>query len=244
MVDAALAGLHAEIAELRRSVTRLDDIHAVRTLHFKYGYYIDMCLYDEAAELFARDGTMTILNGVWRGKDSVRRCYTGWMRGLFTEGGNGPVYGFLLDHLMAQDIVDISDDGLTAWGRFRCLMQAGSHETKERKVPPFDGQMWEGGIHENVFVKEDGVWKIRDLNYNMLWQADFATGWAHSVERPQSLARTFPEDPVGPDELIADTPQRWPHMRVVPFHYAHPVTGARWAAAGSEPARQKEIAGV
>lgn len=244
MVDATVASILAEIAELRRAVARLDDIHAVRTLHFKYGYYIDMCLYDEAADLFARDGTMTILNGIWRGKESVRRCYTGWMRGMFTDGVNGPVHGFLLDHLMAQDIVDISEDGLTAHGRFRCLMQAGSHETKERKVPPFDGQMWEGGIHENVFIKEDGVWKIKDLNYNMLWQADFASGWAHSVELPPMLERTFPEDRFGPDELIADPPQRWPHTRVVPFHYRHPVTGKRWSAPENEPSHQKETAGA
>jgi hypothetical protein len=241
MMDADLASLRAEIAELRRAVTRLDDIHAVRTLHFKYGYYIDMCLYDEAADLFAEDGTMTILNGVWRGKESVRRCYTQWMRGMFTQGVNGPVYGFLLDHLMAQDIVDISDDGLTARGRFRCLMQAGSHETKERKVPPFDGQMWEGGVHENVFVKDAGVWKIKELNYNMLWQADFATGWAHSVDRLPPLERTFPEDPLGPDELIADPARRWPHMRVVPFHYPHPVTGEPWLGAVA-PAEQTEDA--
>lgn len=241
---ASLADMRAEIAELRRAVSRLDDIHAVRTLHFKYGYYIDMCLYDEAAALFARDATMTILNGVWRGRESVRRCYTGWMRGLFTGGGNGPVHGFLLDHLMAQDIVDISDDGMSAYGRFRCLMQAGCHETREHKLPPFDGQMWEGGIHENVFVKEDGAWKIRDLNYNMLWQADYASGWAHSVEVPQSLERTYPDDPNGPDELIDSTPLRWPHTRVVPFHYPHPVTGEPWSETACRPAPCEVRAGA
>jgi hypothetical protein len=24
------------------------------------------------------------------------------------------------------------------------------------------------------------------------------------------------------------TPKFWPHTRVVPFHYPHPVTGERW----------------
>lgn len=228
MADATVEDLRAEFNELRRSVTRLNDIHAVRTLHFKYGYYIDMCLYDEAADLFAEDSVFYILNGIWRGKESIRRCYTGWFRSMFTQGVNGPIYGFLLDHVMSQDIVDISDDGLTAYGRFRCLMQAGSHETKQRKVPPFDGQMWEGGIHENIYVKEDNIWKIKELNYNMLWQADFETGWAHSVARVEPLVRTYPEDPLGPDELRPVYPM-WPHTRVVPFHYPHPVTGASWS---------------
>lgn len=236
MPDADLEGMRSELAELRRSLTRLEDIHAVRTLHFKYGYYIDVCLYEEAAELFAEDSTFYILNGVWRGKESVRRCYTGWMRSLFTEGTDGPSYGFLLDHFMGQDIVEISDDGLTARGRFRCLMQAGSHETKERKIPPFDGQMWEGGIHENVYVKEDGVWKIKVLNYNMLWQADFDEGWARVVNRLPSLERTFPEDPLGPDELVAGEAVLWPNTRVVPFHYPHPVTGKPWSGLTGERA--------
>lgn len=244
MADTTLETLRAEVAALRNSVTRLDDIHAVRTLHFKYGYYIDMCLYEQAADLFAEDGTMTILNGIWRGKASVRRCYTQWMSGLFTQGVNGPVYGFLLDHFMAQDIVDIADNGLTARGRFRCLMQAGSHRTKESKVPPFDGQMWEGGIHENVYVKDGGTWKIKALNYNMLWQADYAEGWAHSVERLPALERTFPEDPLGPDELVTGSPMRWPHTRVVPFHYPHPVTGVPWQDPNRASTGQKEPANV
>src|SRR5690349_20066164 len=163
MTDATVEELRAELDELRRAVARLNDIHSVRTLHFKYGYYIDMCLYDEAVDLFADDCVVHILNGVFRGKESARRCYAGWMRDLFTEGANGPVYGFLLDHLMSQDIVDVADDGLTARGRFRCLMQAGSHESKQRKTPPFDGQMWESGVHENIYVKDGGVWKIKEL---------------------------------------------------------------------------------
>ena len=42
-----------EVRALRREVELLKDVQAVRTLHFKYGYYIDMCLYDEAVELSA-----------------------------------------------------------------------------------------------------------------------------------------------------------------------------------------------
>lgn len=230
MADVVIGELKAEIDELRRAVTRLNDIQSVRTLHFKYGYYIDMCLYDEAVDLFADDCVVYILNGIFRGKESARRCYAGYMRDLFTEGGNGPVYGFLLDHFMSQDIVDVADDGLTARGRFRCLMQAGSHESKPRKTPPFDGQMWESGIHENVYVKDRGVWKIKELNYSLGWQADYKAGWAHSTVSLEPMTRTYPEDRFGPDELAPDTANGWwPNTRVVPFHYPHPVTGAPWS---------------
>ena len=144
--------LRAELDALKRDVRDLQDIHAVRTLHFKYGYYIDMCLYDEAVELFADDAEVLFL-GIYRRQGSVARIYKGWFRDMFTQGVNGPVYGFLLDHFISQDIVDISEDGTTAWGRFRALMQAGSHESKEPKVRPMPDQCWEAGIHENTYVK-------------------------------------------------------------------------------------------
>lgn len=35
--------------------------------------------------------------------------------------------------------------------------------------------------------------------------------------------KTYPEDPLGPDELI-EQQMLWPDTRVVPFHYPHPVT--------------------
>ena len=223
------AGVMRELAELRRQVAQLEDIHAVRTLHFKYGYYIDMCLYDEATDLFADDGEVRFLNGVYKGKAGVRRLYCEWFRNLFTKGRNGPVRGFLLDHLQLQDIVDISPDGRTAHGRFRALLLAGQHETKKERIGNnFPAQCWEGGIYENRYVKARGVWKIKRLNYNMLWQADYAPGWAKSGVHLPPILETFPKNPIGPDELLPEVLNTWPNTRVVPFHYAHPVTGKRW----------------
>jgi hypothetical protein len=226
--EVSLGELKSELDALKREVQVLKDIQAVRTLHFKYGYYIDMCLYDEAVELFADDAVVTFLNGIYRGKEGAARIYKGWFRDMFTQGVNGPVYGFILDHFISQDVVDILPDGKTAKGRFRCLMQAGSHESKEPKVRPMPDQCWEAGIHENTYVKDNGVWKIKELNYNMLWQADYDTGWTHSTVHLDPLTKTYPEDPYGPTELTNVTPKFWPHTRVVPFHYPHPVTGEAW----------------
>jgi hypothetical protein len=77
-------------------------------------------------------------------------------------------------------------------------------------------------------VKERGIWKIQHLNYNMLWQADYEPGWAKSGVHLPPLTQTFPEDPRGPDRLLKEVPNTWPDTRVVPFHYAHPVTGKKW----------------
>ena len=47
--------LQREVSGLRNEVTRLNDINAVRNLHFKYGYFIDQCRYDETVDLFGAD---------------------------------------------------------------------------------------------------------------------------------------------------------------------------------------------
>ena len=217
-----------KITELEHRAGVLEDVHQVRTLHFKYGYYLDKCLYDETVELFSADAVIYFLNGVYRGREGARRLYCDWFRNLFTQGHNGPVDGFLLDHLLLQDIVDIAPDRQTAKGRFRNIMQGGVHESREA-IPGFPSQCWEGGIHEIEYVKENGVWKIRTFNYSMLWQANYEEGWAHSGVHLPPLEKTYPDDPRGPDELLPEVPETWPKTRVVPFHYPHPVTGEEWS---------------
>jgi hypothetical protein len=67
----------------------------------------------------------------------------------------------MFEHLHAQDIVDVAPDRRTAKGRFRCLLMGGVHETKKDAPPRIPGQFWEGGLYENEYVREDGVWKIQ-----------------------------------------------------------------------------------
>ena len=115
MTDAeALAALEKRVTELAHQVARLEDTHAVKCLQYKYGYYIDKCLYDEAVMLFADSGEVRFLNCLYRGKSGIRRLYCNWFRKYFTGGVNGPLRGLLLDHLLLQDVVDIAVDGHTA----------------------------------------------------------------------------------------------------------------------------------
>ena len=223
-----LETLARRVEGLTRQVARLEAAQAVRTLQHQYGYYIDKCLYREAVELFAEDAEVRFLNGVYRGRSGVHRLYCEWFGRYFARGVNGPVRGLMLDHLLLQDVIDVAEDTLSARGRFRCLLQGGTHESLGESIANFPRQFWESGIYENTYVKEDGVWKIKCLHYNMLWQADYDQGWANSGVHLTPMRRTYPDDPNGPDELLPEVPKTWPETRVVPFHYPHPVTGKRW----------------
>jgi hypothetical protein len=136
----------------------------------------------------------------------------------------------MFEHLHAQDIVDVAPDRRTAKGRFRCLLQGGVHESKKDAPPRIPSQFWEGGLYENEYVREDGVWKIQVFGYNVVWQAPYEKGWAHASGEPLMVSRwtrTFPDDPRGPDEIRTPVPRLWPQQFIVPFHYPNPVTG-KW----------------
>jgi carotenoid cleavage dioxygenase len=221
-LETELAELRRELAETRHELGVLQDIQAVRTLQFKYGYYMDKCLFPAIVDLFAEDAELRFMGGIYRGKAGARRLYGG------ATGLNGPVDGLLFEHLIVQDIVDIAPDRTRAFGRFRTFMQGGSHETNPSPPPNIPQQFWEGGVYENEYVKEDGVWKFKVFNYRVVWQADYDKGWARSAVDPLMVSapvQTFPENPRGPDEIAAAPAPRWPRQGVMPFHYPHPVTG-------------------
>ncbi|KAF2743008.1 hypothetical protein M011DRAFT_529426 [Sporormia fimetaria CBS 119925] len=215
------------VAQLQKDVRRLSDQEEVRKLQYIYGYYLDKCLYKEVAELFAdhQDTCVEFLGGRYNGKEGVKRLYVQRFANKFANGRNGPVHGFLLDHPQIQGIVDINPEGTHAQGRFRSMMSAGTHESVKDIHPRGLVQWWEGGIYENEYIKENGVWKIFRLKYFPFWHATFEKGWSHTQENyVPFLSKLFPEDSEGPDELC-ERPMMWPDTRVVPFHYEHPVTG-------------------
>lgn len=235
-----IQALQKSVEELTREVGILKDIHAIRRLQHAYGYYIDKCLYNETVDLFADDGEVRFMGGRFIGKEGVKRLYIGRFQKNFTNGKNGPVFGFLLDHPQLQDIIDVAPDRKTAKARARSMMQAGSHElrNKGQSAPDARGldasglprQWWEGGIYENEYVNEGGVWKIKVLNYRPVWHGTVEKGWAYTPpEYVKFFSETYPKDPAGPDELITNPkPVLWPDTDVVPFHYPHPVTGRWW----------------
>lgn len=219
--------LEKKIEEVSKRISDLQDIDCIRKLHHIYGYYFDACLFDEVVDLYAEDSEVRFMGGIFKGKESVRRFFCDRLRVRHTNGHNGPIYGFLLDHIMMQDVITISKDGKTAKGRYRTFMQAGRHELAEGLTR----QWWEGGVYENTYVKEDGIWKFKILDYRGLWHADVEKGWAHT---PPNLypffSEIYPKDPIGPDEIldIVPKPVLWPDTGVLPYHYPHPVTGEEW----------------
>ena len=158
--------LKEQVERLSRQLGIVEDTNAIRKLQHAYGYYLDKCIYEEVVDLFAEDGEVYFNGGIFIGKNKgVRRLYIDNFSEGFTGKKNGPIFGFLLDHLQIQDIVDVAPDRKSAKGRFRTLMQAGAHvssksgeEAVKKGQEPM--QWWEGGIYENEYVF---VNRLRDI---------------------------------------------------------------------------------
>lgn len=221
--------------KLRSALKRLETLEAkneITELHYKYGYYLDKCLYEQVVDLFANNDQARIHfhGGIWRGKESIKRIYIGRFQGNFTGGRNGPVYGFLLDHPMYQPIVTVSEDGNSAKMRIRCNMQAGLHVKAMHDDPghrDYRERAWmEGALYENDYVRENGIWKIQVLKYRPQWHANWTEGIAYTPEEfvPFVKALKRPENPTGPDEIEKVT--LWPETHVLPFHY--PDANGNW----------------
>lgn len=220
--------LTMQVQQLSHQVGVLEDTHAIRTLQFKYGYYMDKCMFEAVLDLYADDCELHFMGSVWRGKAGIRRLYVGRLGALFTGGHNGPVDGFLSDYLQLQDIIDVVPDRKSAMGRFRYFMQGGNHVTRAEPIPGLPQQWWESGVYENVYVNEDGTWKIRKLGLHLAWRADYQAGWRHALPGVGPVPpKLYPDDPLGPDAFIEGQSATWPKAAVHPFHYPHPVTGRR-----------------
>ena len=159
-------------------------------------------MWDETADLFAKDGTLEIgLRGVWVGQDRVR-AYLHTLTDL--------KYGTLFNHMQLQPKIDIAPDGLTAKGRWRAFEQFGVlHRSAQ----------WAEGTYENEYVKEDGVWKIKKLHYYMTFYVDYYKGWDQGGNPPPGAIPGMP-----PDQPTTVAYKLYPDVFVPPYHYKNPVT--------------------
>ena len=202
-----MADLEARLAALEQRVGELEDLNAIRRLHWAYGYYIDFNRAEDVVQLFAADGSVVFLSGEYRGHAGVRRLYGTWFQNFFTQGVERPGL-----RLPARPLPDAGH-------------HHGGGRTGEREGPlprPADGRLprdaaptsprgcrcssYEAGVYENDYVREDGVWKIKRLDYMMQWQADYEQGWSKTAAHLQPATQTYPDNPLGPDVLLPREP--------------------------------------
>jgi hypothetical protein len=202
-----LTALEGELSALEHEMQLLEDSKAIKRLQRAYGYYLDKKLGHEMANLFA-DAPSTSVEygnaGVYVGKQRIAQY-------LDRLVGSGLSEGELFNHMILQGVVHVADDGMTAKGRWRALIQIAEH-----------GQhaSWAEGPYENEYVKEGGVWKISKLHWYQTVAAPYNPGW-HLAPTPMAgIDASLP-----PDLPPSETYESYPSAYLPPYHYANPVSG-------------------
>jgi hypothetical protein len=204
-IAAQIAELEAAVAAAELQVQRLRAYDQLENLASAYAFYVDKSRHDDVADLFAEDGVVEILGrGVFLGQERVRE----YMHNLSPVG---PQPGALFNHMQLQPLITVSEDGLSAYMRSRLLVMFGIHETQAQ---------WGSGIYENVYVNEDGVWKLDYLHGYQDFYTLYEDGWAR-----RSSPIFAPYERLPPDRPQSVPYDPYPAAFVPPFHYVNPVSG-------------------
>ncbi len=208
----------AQLAKLEAEVIAGEDLSALKRLQRAYGYYVSKGLWEDVADLFTDDGVGHYPDGTYVGKTSLRLMF------LQNEGQGklGLGEGRLKDHMILQPVVHLDTDGRTARGRWRLISMNGrlGGETN-----------WQGGVYENVYVKEGGVWKISVLRFLPSFSGAYENGWSGQAP-PAGTPFAVPPGkltplahPHAPDRPI-DGCRGYPAACSSEFHYANAGSAA------------------
>jgi len=151
------------LTALAARVAVLNDQDGVRNIQNAYGYYVDRKMWDDAADLFAADAVVEIAGvGTFKGRAGVRRM-------LARMGPAGLSHGELNDRPLFDTVVRISSGGNEALARGTELAMLGEADQGEAS--------WGISVFRNRFVREGGLWKIREMRIQPLMTADYKVGW-------------------------------------------------------------------
>jgi hypothetical protein len=242
-LESRMDALEQEVKRLRileKEVQKFKDIEEINRLQRAYGYYLEHVMYNELADLWC-DGPEAELqwvgSGTFKGKETIRKVWS-----LLHGKGNPELL-----HMAIQisGIVTVNPDGETARGRWYCLGTGFLPIGKRNRVSNLVGT----GLYENDYVKENGTWKIKVMQYGGIisWKADGAMP-PDKVAAPEDFAMDNHGDEY-PYTIKYEEPtpiQEYPSGYIRPFHFKHPVTGkasseGAWNAALPPMKRPKMI---
>jgi hypothetical protein len=152
----------AMLASLSARVAAMNDEDDVRNLQNSYGYYADLRMWDDIVDLFSRDGVIEVAGRLYRGKAGVRQAFA-------LMGPAGLSHGVLNDRPMFDILVKILPGGQEAFARGTELGMIGEADKGTAR--------WEVNIFHNRFIKEGGLWKIREMRLTPVMKADYKAGW-------------------------------------------------------------------
>ena len=147
----SLTALQQRVDLLEALTERVEAISAIKRLQHAYGHYAELGLWHDFADLFADTGIGHYTQGALD-REGIRTLFLKEVGG----GRLGLADGRIYPHISMQPVVTLAADGQSAKGRWHIMAMLGG----------FGGSAsWAGGVYENQYVRENGVWKMKDVRY-------------------------------------------------------------------------------
>jgi hypothetical protein len=162
--DTDLSPLQQRVDRLEALTERVEGISAIKRLQHAYGHYSELGLWHDFADLFADTGIGHYTQGALD-REGIRKLFLNEVGG----GRLGLADGRIYPHISMQPVVTIAPDGQSGKGRWHIMAMLGGYK---------GNASWAGGVYENEYVRENGVWKMKDVRYLAQYSGRYdAPGW-------------------------------------------------------------------
>jgi hypothetical protein len=143
--------LQQRVDRLEALTERVEAISSIKRLQHAYGHYAELGLWHDFADLFADTGIGHYAQGSLD-REGIRSLFLKEVGG----GRLGLADGRIYPHISMQPVVTLAADGQSGKGRWHIMAMLGG----------FGGSAsWAGGVYENQYVRENGVWKFKEVRY-------------------------------------------------------------------------------
>lgn len=196
----------SHIARLEHALGVLQDKDEIQRLQYAYGFFIDNRMFREMTDLFAEDGAWMEIGG--RGRYEGKTHIHNFLLEVLGHGRWGLLKDEVINHVQQQLMITVADDRQKAWARSRAEVQGNSPPD----TPTF---LLADGIYENVYVREDGRWKIQGITVTMTYYAQ--------LERRSVSFPTLPPSPTLPPDKPSQPVVDALGRQFNPWHFRHPI---------------------
>jgi len=212
-LEETVAMLQKQLEEKEEQIQALLDIEAIKRVQRAYGYYLERWMYDEIVDLFADhpEVSATFVEGTYLGLEGVRR-YFGKAKDLPPE--------FFHQVMQVSPIITLSEDRQRAKGRWYGYGTLCSFPQNNTIDPTYMSV-----IYEMEYIKQDGVWKILKLAFQMHYAYQPSKELKKlffGEEKEESV--DYSQMGLSPD-IWAEYDTQYPSGYIYPMHFVHPVTG-------------------
>ena len=168
--DPDLSLLQQRVERLEALAQRVEALSAVKRLQHAYGHYAELGLWHDFADLFADTGIGYYTQGALD-RDGIRKLFLNDVGG----GQVGLKDGRIYPHISMQPVITLAPDGQSAKGRWHIMAMLGGYQSTAS---------WSGGVYENQYVRENGVWKMKEVRYVQQYSGRYeAPGWTPTKDQ-------------------------------------------------------------